>query len=616
MLVYGKVRARESLCEAGRAVASLWEQVFAQGALLDSDALRTALIATGQLEQAALDGRIASGHTTALGQLLSAAADLFWSHWSLQRHPGAGRRSKRAVLAELRERCAALAALPEAQVSLSNPEGFAFYALYPEQYAEAAWLWLGEPAHAQPAEALVLGIRSIGTTLGAVVAAVLRAHGWRVRALSVRPTGPAFAREIRLPPGSCAGVDFALVADEGPGLSGSSFAAAVHAIRQEGLEPQRIAIFPGHDHGPGPQASAVTLACWASTRCYHVGLDAAFVHGPWPAELADRLAQRLGSAFEVSAWQDASAGRWRELVFADHARWPAVCARFERSKYLLTTRRAGRQLLKFAGLGREPGSGLSLAQAQAARLRSRTGQAEQQLPRAVIDGFLVLPFFEGRPLQAADASGALLDRAARHIVSAAHLPPRRLAIEQGVDRLWNMLEHNLREAFGEGCGESVVRARAAQWPHASLVTRLAYGDGHLAPYEWLRDTRGRIVKVDAWGHDADHTLVGTQSLLWDVAGLFVEWRLDARARAAFQRAYLQHGGEPAAPATLAFYELAYATFRLGLYTLCAATQTDPRQRADLQRAAARYRSQVARMLRIQLNPQRQASRYRKTNPTA
>ena len=62
-------------------------------------------------------------------------------------------------------------------VELRLPEGFAFYAVYPEAYVEAARkLRLSGPPR-------VIGIRSIGTTLGAIVAAALHAQP----AFTVRP---------------------------------------------------------------------------------------------------------------------------------------------------------------------------------------------------------------------------------------------------------------------------------------------------------------------------------------------------------------------------------------------------------------------------------------------
>src|SRR4051812_19955354 len=61
---------------------------------------------------------------------------------------------------------ARLTALPlPAAVTARSPEGFEHYALYPEAYAEAA------AALAVDVEPLIIGIRTIGCTLAAMVAA-------------------------------------------------------------------------------------------------------------------------------------------------------------------------------------------------------------------------------------------------------------------------------------------------------------------------------------------------------------------------------------------------------------------------------------------------------------
>jgi len=62
-----------------------------------------------------------------------------------------------------------LRSTPDFTVRVKVPEGFAFYTLYPEQYCAAASRWCDE--HATSARrVLVVGVRSIGTSLSALVA--------------------------------------------------------------------------------------------------------------------------------------------------------------------------------------------------------------------------------------------------------------------------------------------------------------------------------------------------------------------------------------------------------------------------------------------------------------
>ncbi len=88
--------------------------------------------------------------------------------------------------------------LPES-VNVSTPEGYAFYGVYPEAYAEAARRFLRER---RPAGVVAIGIRSIGTSLSAVVAAVLEQHGCLEDSCTVRPRGHPFDRYLDLSPNS------------------------------------------------------------------------------------------------------------------------------------------------------------------------------------------------------------------------------------------------------------------------------------------------------------------------------------------------------------------------------------------------------------------------------
>ncbi|WP_245498692.1 hypothetical protein [Mesorhizobium sp. M2A.F.Ca.ET.029.05.1.1] len=114
---------------------------------------------------------------------------------------------------------AKLAAIDCGSAITTGPaEGYALYALYPETYL------LGALQSGLDANTCVIGIRSIGLGLAAMVAAALHAPP----PISVRPIGHPFCRHISAAPellGSWRDrprAEFAIV-DEGPGLSGSSF---------------------------------------------------------------------------------------------------------------------------------------------------------------------------------------------------------------------------------------------------------------------------------------------------------------------------------------------------------------------------------------------------------
>src|SRR5579884_1308356 len=94
------------------------------------------------------------------------------------------------ICAQLR---AGVAALPDVaeHLSIGTPEGFAFYALHPLAFARLAREVHAGLTNNEPAPGAVIGIRSIGATLSAVVAAELKCER-----ITVRPTGHPFDRSV------------------------------------------------------------------------------------------------------------------------------------------------------------------------------------------------------------------------------------------------------------------------------------------------------------------------------------------------------------------------------------------------------------------------------------
>lgn len=76
--------------------------------------------------------------------------------------------------------------------SVSVPEGFAYYALHPLDYAD-----LVARLELNVSSALVVGVRSIGTTISAVATAKLREFGIAASRFTVRPTGHPYERACK-----------------------------------------------------------------------------------------------------------------------------------------------------------------------------------------------------------------------------------------------------------------------------------------------------------------------------------------------------------------------------------------------------------------------------------
>lgn len=409
-------------------------------------------------------------------------------------------------------------ALPST-IEVRTPEGFAFYALDPALVAHAA--------RGLPAETTVLGIRSIGTTLAAAVAAEIGAR----RVFSVRPSGHPFARRLALSPGHAArileGSRFAVV-DEGPGLSGSSFGAVLDFLEDHGVPLDRIDVLPSHDGDLGPHASERHRARWMRVRRRVT---------PY-AEIERSLPQWFAaSCGTVSSIEDVAGGRWR----AHRKLWPAVAPQWERRKYLLHTDR-GRYLLKFVGLGQHGARAVEL---------SRRLAADGLVPRpiAFVRGYVATEWLEG-------GDTLSFEHVARYLRA-------RLELTTTGD---GATPAQLAEMIRCNTGVSVAPPGAS--PRVAI-------DGRMHRHEWIG-----AVKTDAVEHHAGHDLVGEQPIAWDVAGAAIELGLDRDALCRALPVPVEH---------LDFYERAYLAFQLGAHSLAAEmTSWDESEAARLREAARRY----------------------------
>ena len=553
------------------------------------DELRTLLILLGQLEQAVDDSPdiLPSPELHAITDLVAAAFVAV-----LQ-----GRAPDILFTTRLLATFDRLKLDSTAHLCIKIPESFAFYTLYPEQYYATALRWA--TGHEPDAPVVVAGIRSIGTSLSAVVAQTLAARGWTVRRLSVRPDGHPFARVARVDPLAVGEAGWGLVVDEGPGISGSSMAAVAAALEQAGVEPSRIVLLPSHGGEPGSAASEEVRGWWRrAPRLYTPLSDLRLGGHDLPGALAAATETLCGE--RVVATDDCGGGLWRRLLIPAYNNWPASYQPFERTKYRCTTSSGVQVLWKFGGLAGDP-PGLacawqSSAEAEAASLTKRAGYSLAPRPLAVRHGFIAIPWIHGMPLQVTDAAPVLLDHIGRYIVLVAG--PPLVAGEQaaGHARLAEMLYWNTWELLGEG---AATRTRAWSEAAASAIVGPfpCYGDGRLAPHEWLRMPGGTIHKTDAAGHALDHTIVGRQPIVWDLAGAMVEWNLDDGSAAPLLAGYDAAGGPPYASELLTFYQLAYLAFRAGQAALCAGMAGhDPDEQARLWTAQSRYTAMLERLL--------------------
>ncbi len=456
--------------------------------------------------------------------------------------------------------------LPDA-VKVRAPEGYAFYAVYPEAYVEAAAGLGGAGA--------VIGLRSIGTSLAAAAAA-----GAGARApISLRPTGHPFHRQLRLSArleaqilGSGAGTF--VVADEGPGLSGSSFCAAADWLQARGVPAERIALLPSHGGAPGPMASEACRRLWAQVRRPVATFDDLALHPADPAHGLERWVADLTGA-PLRPLQDLSGGAWRRLQGQDEPGWPPAYPGQERRKFRLLSGR-GAFLLKFAGLG-------AIGEAKLERGLRLADAGFCLRPLGLRHGFLVEPWIEARPLGGRHPREALMSWLARYLAFRARSFPAGPDDGAGEGELKAMIAANV----GEALGQAAARALGSSLPSGAPLRPVGV-DGRLHAWEWRVTPDGRLFKTDALDHDDAHDLIGRQDLAWDVAGAEIELGL---CEAESARLTLRLGPSAPDPAALRLMRAAYPAFQLGLWSQ-AAEASDPAERARIAPLLAAYASRL------------------------
>jgi len=449
-----------------------------------------------------------------------------------------------------------------AEVELRVPEGFAYYGVYPEAYVEAARrLKLGAPAR-------VIGIRSIGTTLGAVVAAALNAP----LAMTVRPFGEPFDRRIaldaELEPALLDGDVHYVIVDEGPGQSGSSFGAVADWLTARGVPADRIAVIPSHRGVPGPAATEAWRSWWRSVQ-----REVGDFGDAWAALVGEWSSALVGPLDEAPL--DISGGAWREQRFATGADWPAVVPAWERRKFLLRAR-GDAFVAKFAGLGRSGEDKLAIARA----LHCEGFVPE---PRGLAHGFLIERWYaDASPL---DPSEQPVREIARYIGTRARLLPAATASGASAAEVLEMARRNISLELGDEFARALDR-----WSTDDLDRRIVRvrTDNRLDRHEWLRTASGGLIKTDAVDHHQAHDLIGCQHVAWDCAGAIVEFELNQdQARQLVNLVGEWAGGSVDRP-LLAFYRVAYLAVRLGQARLGASMVGDGSEQQRLAVRGDRY----------------------------
>ena len=446
------------------------------------------------------------------------------------------------------------------QLSISTQEGFAYYALHPLAYADVLNHICGHEERL-----LVVGIRSIGAALSAVMAAAARMRGMSAERFTARPQGHPYNRTARFSSRQLAairrsvssGARFAVV-DEGPGLSGSSFLAVAEALEQAGAPREKIVLVSSHAPKVDALCAVDAARRWQRYKCVAVSGETRR-----PPEAMDFI----------------GGGQWRSRAFASRQEWPASWTSMERLKYV-SANPGGEdgepRLYKFAGLGhygdevfeRE----LKVADAGFALL-----------PRRESDGFVSYPWISHqragvRSLLAGNVSPQALARMAQYCAFRRRSFPVELA---GLTALQQMAEHNLHEL-------------GLDLPVELRLEHPVIADGRMQPHEWLMAHDGSLLKTDSGSHGDDHFFPGPTDIAWDLAGAIVEWHMNEPQARYFIDLYRCASGDDAS-ARIGGFIKAYAVFRSAYCLMAANAMSGSDEQPRLQRAAGEYQETVKQM---------------------
>jgi hypothetical protein len=501
-----------------------------------------------------VDGECAT--TLALRQASLTSARLLRHSWNGE--PELARREAHELAAQLSQPFA----LP-VKVHPRVPEGYAYYALYPEIYLQAASQFARTSSAGR---AVCMGLRSIGTSLSACVAAELEAQGWRVESITLRPRGHPFARrpvlerELTNKLRMLRHADF-LVVDEGPGLSGSSFAGTSSLLSDLGVPRDQICLFPSSLADPDGLVSAKAREVWTRHRKVHVSFEEGW----------------LPHAHFGSDHVDVSGGAWRNVLGLAERDWPAVDPRHERRKYVVRRNGGKRVLHKFAGLGRY---GANAYQRSCALAEAGFTPAVMGLRQ----GFLQQELVRGRPLARGEtADRELIQTAQRYFAYLLRKFPLPKPVR--LEPLLAMMRVNIEEALGDRASGMVAQLER-QARGFGGVPAVAV-DGRVLPHEWLRTEQGYL-KTDAADHHCDHFYPGASDIAWDIAGFGAEFELPASVVAELA---VSIGGRFLAE-RLPFYRSAYLAFRLGYTSFSAQSLAGSADGERMRREAEGYRAKL------------------------
>lgn len=442
---------------------------------------------------------------------------------------------------------------------VSRPEGFAFYGIHPLDYSDAIMT-----AGLRDDPVMVIGIRSIGSTLSEVVAATLnhvRKQERTVMHMTVRPSGHPYDRKCPLPQDYLAEIKKNkdakfVVVDEGPGLSGSSFLSVGEALVEIGIAHSQILFLGSREVDPATLVTPSGAERWRRFQTL--------------------VAPRNHMLPEVDAIPVA-AGVWRKWAEPLESKWPGLWTSMLPAVF---RSRTTDRVFEYHGLGH-----------YGKKVRERIDVlAEAGFTRAAApaaNGFSRMVPESGCRLVKQELSANIIERMAEYLAF------RAKAFAVGADQVHTAdLEEMARFNFSEATARNLPADFHLQ------VYSPAIADAQMMPYSWLRpfsrDTP--LLKLDCATHGDNHFFPGPVDIAWDVAGAIVEWEMQGQNSEFFIACFDQLAKDEIS-GRLQNYLVAYAAFRNGYCRMGAFAMThDEGESSRLLRDAAKYREVLERLV--------------------
>ncbi|MBW7956990.1 MAG: hypothetical protein H3C68_03775 [Deltaproteobacteria bacterium] len=541
--------ATELLMEAGRFESGLADAFFPErdGICEESSALRSASLAAGRLFCASWEGRRdEAGKWAALfNEMLSEA---------------------------LRT------GLPE-RMETRIPEGYAHYGLFPEVYLASARDFFMDRGRCH---VVCIGLRSIGASLSSIVSAALESLGCQTVSFTLRPRGHPFKRKAVLTPEleeivSCLRGSVFIIADEGPGLSGSSFSSVAQKLKSLGVPDNNVVFFPSWIPDGSSFLSKAAREGWGNHPKY-----ASFFENVWLESGRLEKEARL-----ESAPMDISAGMWRGLFYKDgqdEADYPAAHPRHERRKYLGRGAGGKTLMLKFAGHGRYGASKLGRAALLA-------GEGFTPPVSGFTNGFVIHEFISGRPVTERELNQLLIDEMARYSAFLKRNFPagERMSFEE----FHCMAARNIALGLGEDWARKAAPLERMCGVYEGFEPVKL--DGRMFPFEWIITAKG-YRKTDCLDHHLDQFFPACQDIAWDLAMAAVEFEMNPMELNYMLSRYAAASGDTVDNERFRLHLIAYLAFRLGYSSFAseelAATPEGPRFRSLAHRYASRLKREL------------------------